>query len=205
MFRKILAVILATLTVACATQEQTASLECGAAGLGIAFLACKLAGGNDAACAAIGGAAGLGIGAVCYNLSATLDKQRQELAGHENDLDARLRYIKSVNTAIASYNERMKTDLVTITQHTNSVVLQIQQKSIDQQSLEKERTYLDTQLKKANESLASQRQSVDLMRKLQAEHNFQDPQLTQELQRQQTLLAQTEQQTAALASQRQRI
>ena len=196
---------LTLLTTACATQQQTATLECGAAGAGIGFLACKLAGGSDATCAAVGGAVAVGGGVLCYSLSANLDKRRKELAGHENDLDARIRYIKGVNADAAAYNEGMKKDLVTITQHTDTVVTQIQQKTIDEQALAKERSDLDKRLKNAHDSITAQQDSIDLMRKLQAQKNFQDQQLTQELQRQQVLLAETKQQTAVLASQRARI
>jgi len=205
MTRKITVMTLALLSSACATQQQTASLECGAAGLGIGFLACKLAGGSDATCAAVGAGVGLGGGVLCYSLSDNLAKHRKELAGHENDLDARINYLKAVNADTQRYNDGMKKELVTITQHTDSVVQKIQQNTIDQQALAKERANLDTQLKNANASVAAQRDSVDYMHKLQAQNKFTDPQLSQQLSIQQALLEQTKEQTAALASQRQRI
>lgn len=205
MIKKLMVVTLALLSSACATQQQTASVECGAAGLGIGFLACKLAGGNDATCAAIGGAAALGVGAICYKLSDDLDKQRKELAGHENDLDARLRYIKAVNTASAKYNDDLQKQLVSITQHTDVVVQQIHNKSIDQKALEKERGKLDEAVKAANQSVDAQQQAVDYMRSLQAEHAFKDREYTEELHRQQQLLAQTRQTAQAVASQRERV
>ncbi|MGF6754528.1 hypothetical protein [Paraburkholderia sp. GAS42] len=202
---KFAAMILMLLTAACATQQQTASLECGVAGAGLGFLACKLAGGSDATCAAVGGVAAAGGGVLCYSLSSNLEKHRKELAGHENNLDARIAYVKAVNEDSARYNTGMKKDLVAITQHTDTVVQQIGQKTIDQQTLAKERSKLDTDLKNANDSIAAQEKSINLMRKLQADNNLQDPRLAQELRDQQMLLEQTRQQTAALASQRQRI
>lgn len=205
MIRGLTAVALASLTAACATQQQNASLECGAAGLGVAFLACKLAGGNDAVCAAVGAGVGLGAGAICYKLSDDLDKQRKELAGHENDLDARIRYMKSVNAASAKYNDDLKKQVVTLTQHTDIVVQKIHDKTIDQQALDKERSRLDAAVKDANQSVAAQQDAVNYMRSLQAEHAFHDQQYTQELQRQQQLLAQTRQTAQAVAAQRQRV
>lgn len=205
MIRRLIVVTMASLTAACATQQQTASLECGAAGLGVTFLACKLAGGNDATCAALGAGIGLGAGAICYKLSDDLDKQRKELAGHEDDLDARLRYIKAVNAASAKYNTDLQKQLVTITQHTDTVVQQIQNKSIDQKALDKERAKLDAQVKDANQAVAAQQDAVNYMRSLQAEKAFHDQQYTQELQHQQQLLAQTRQTAQAVAAQRQRV
>jgi hypothetical protein len=67
------------------------------------------------------------------------------------------------------------------------------------------RSKLDPDLKTAHDSIAAQEKSINLMRKLQADNNLQDPRLAQELRDQQMLLEQTRQQTAALASQRQRI
>jgi len=205
MTRKIMVMTLGLLTAGCATQQQTASLECGVAGAGIGFLACKLAGGSDATCAAVGAGVGLGGGVLCYSLSDSLAKHRKELAGHENNLDARINYLKAVNADTQRYNDGMKKELVTITQHTDGVVQKIQQNTIDQQALAKERANLDKQLKNANDSLVAQRESVDYMHKLQAQNKFTDPQLTQQLALQQSLLEQTKQQTVELASQRQRI
>jgi uncharacterized membrane protein YgaE (UPF0421/DUF939 family) len=205
MIKRLMVVALTLLSTACATQQENASLECGAAGLGVGFLACKLAGGSDATCAAIGGAAALGVGALCYKLSDNLDKQRKELAGHENDLDARLRYIKAVNTASAKYNTDLQKQVVAITQHTDVVVQQIHDKTIDQKALDKERARLDAAVKDANQSVAAQQDAVDYMRSLQAEHAFKDHEYTEELQRQQQLLAQTRQTAQAVAAQRQRV
>jgi hypothetical protein len=205
MIRGLIAVALASLTAACATQQQNASLECGAVGLGIGFLACKLAGGNDATCAAVGAGVGLGGGALCYKLSDNLDKQRKELAGHENDLDARLRYIKAVNTASAKYNDDLQKQVVAITQHTDIVVQQIHDKTIDQKALDKERAKLDAAVKDANQSVAAQEDAVNYMRSLQAQHAFKEHEYTEELLRQQQLLAQTRVTAQAVAAQRQRV
>lgn len=51
----------------CATPQQNAAVECGASGAGIGYLACKLAGGSDKACAAAGGGNAVGV-APCYSI-----------------------------------------------------------------------------------------------------------------------------------------
>lgn len=202
---KLMLASLTLLSAGCATQQQTAGLECGIGGAVGGYLVCKLAGGSDAACAGVAGGSGLLGGALCFSLSSTLEKHRKELAGHENELDARLRYLKAVNTDSTRYNEAMRNDIVKITQHTDTVVQRIQQKTIDQRTLAKERADLDVKLKNANDSLAAQQNAVNYMSSLQAGHRLRNPQLAQELQLQLALLDQTKQQTAALASQRQRI
>lgn len=202
---KLMLASLTLLSAGCATQQQTAGLECGIGGAAGGYLVCKLAGGSDAACAGAAGAGGLLGGALCFSLSATLEKHRKELAGHENELDARLRYLKAVNADSTRYNEAMRNDIVKITQHTDTVVQRMQQKTIDQQTLAKERADLDVKLKHANDSLAAQQNAVSYMSSLQASHRLRNPKLAQELQLQLALLDQTKQQTAALASQRQRI
>lgn len=202
---KLTIAILALLASACATQEQTASLECGAGAALGGFVLCKLAGGSDKTCAAVGGGGALLGGAVCYSVSKNLAKHRAELAGHENELDARLRYLKETNDDAQRYNAAMRNDLVRITRHTDTVVQRIQSNSIDEKALEKERASLDQKLKNARDSEAAQQDSVDYMQRLQASHRLQNQQLAQQLQLQLTLLDQTKQQTAALASQRQRI
>jgi len=205
MQKKIMALALILLATGCATQEQTASVECGAAGIGIGFLACKLAGGSDATCAAVGGAAGLGAGVLCYNLSAHLDKERQQLAGHENDLDARIKYTKNVNAETAAYNDQLKKQIDATTQHTDALTQQIRQNTVDAQALSKERARQDKMHKDANDQLAAQRKALNYQHDLQAQYPFKDQTLTTELQRQQKLYAQTQSQIDALAAQRQRI
>jgi len=197
--------LLAALTAACETTQQTASLECGAAGLGVAFLICKAAGGSNATCAAAGGAAAVGGGVLCYNLSDKMDKRRKELAGHENDLDARLRYVKGVNEDTAKYNAELKQQVTALTQHTDTVVQEIHQKTIDEKKLADQRKALDAALKNANDSVTAQRNSLNFMRSYQAEQAGKSQELAAEVQRQQMLLAETQREATALAAQRQRI
>jgi len=205
MIKPVTIALLVTLMTACETTQQTASLECGAAGLGAAFLLCKAAGGSNATCAAIGGVVGVGGGALCYSLSDKMAKRRKELAGHENDLDARLSYVRGINEDSAKYNEDLRKQVTELTAHTNTVVQQIQQNSIDQQKLADQRKALDTALKNANDSVIAQRDALNFMRSYQASQSSKSSELAAEVQREQMLLAETQRQTTALASQRQRI
>ncbi|TCK43737.1 hypothetical protein B0G84_2079 [Paraburkholderia sp. BL8N3] len=205
MYRPFMITLFAVFTAACETTQQTASLECGAAGLGVAFLLCKAAGGSNATCAAVGGVAAVGGGVLCYSLSDKLDKRRKELAGHENDLDARLRYVKGINADTAKYNEDLKKQVAALSQHTDTLVQQIQQKTADEKKLADQRKALDAAIKNASDSVAAQRNALNFMRSYQAEQAGKSQDLAAEVQRQQMLLAETQRETSALAAQRQRI
>jgi hypothetical protein len=205
MIRIVLITLLAALTTACATPQQNAALECGAGGAVAAALLCKIAGGDTGKCAAI--AAGVGVigGAGCYAYSNKMAKREKELEGHENDLDARLKYVKDVNSDTAAYNDQLKKDVGTATQNTDQLVAQMRQKTVDQQKLADQRKALDTQIKLANDSVTLQRKQLSSMRSFQAQQTVKSQELASEIQRQQMLLAETERETNALAAQRQRI
>jgi len=203
---KTLIALALTLTIgACQTPQQNAALECGAAGAGIGFLTCKLLGGSDAKCAGWGAAGGTLGAAGCYAYSNHLEQQRQQLKGHENELDARLTYLRNVNQTTAEYNANMQTQIAEITAHNDATLQLIRTNKVDQSQLKKQQELMDKMLDDANKSLASQRESVAYMQQLQATNNMHDPKLAQELKIQLANLEKTKQQTAALAAQRQRI
>ncbi|SAK63189.1 hypothetical protein AWB78_02121 [Caballeronia calidae] len=205
MFRIVLISLLAALTAACATPQQNAALECGAGGAIAAMLLCKVAGGDTGKCAAIGAGVGVLGGAGCYAYSDKMARRQKELEGHENDLDARLKYVKDVNSDTAAYNAQLTKDVGTAKQKTDDLVAQMRQKAVDQQQLADQRKALDTQIRLANDNIALQRKQITSMRTFQAQQSVKSQELTSEIQRQQMLLAETERETSALAAQRQRI
>lgn len=205
MFRYALITSLAALTAACATQEQTAALECGAGAAAVSVLACKLMGGSTEKCAAIG-VAGAGIGGLgCYAYSSHMAQREKELEGHENDLDARLRYVEGVNKDTAAYNEQLKQNLAVMTRNTNDLTRQIKQQNVDQDQLAQHRKALDAQLKQANDSLALQRKQLDSMRAFQAQQTTKSKDLDMKIAHEEALMADTRRETAAMAALRERI
>jgi hypothetical protein len=205
MIRTLTILSLGAMTAACATAEQTAAIECGAAGVGVAFLICKAAGGSTATCAAAGGLTGLAGGALCYSLSDKMAKRRAALAGHENDLDARLAYVKGVNEDTVKYNEDLKKQVAELTDHTNAVAQQVKLNTADEKQLANQRKALDAALKNTDDAIASQKATLSDMRAYQAQHAASSQELSQQIVREQANLQDTQRQAAALANLKQSV
>jgi hypothetical protein len=196
------------LSFGCATtsnNQRTSAVECGAAGAVGGLLLCKLMGGDDRQCAVVTVLAGAGGASICYVYAGNLEKRQKELAGKENDLDARLRYVRGVNEDSAKLNQQLRDRVTKVTRHTDDLVAQINQKTVSQQKLTQEREALDNEVKAANEQLALEKKALDDMKQFQAQHAGKSRELDSEIAKQRRLLAETERQTTALASQRERI
>ncbi|MEO6823380.1 MAG: hypothetical protein ABI167_01385 [Nitrosospira sp.] len=189
-----------------------AALECGAVGAGVATAICMAAGGSAAMCAGAGtGGALLGAGA-CYTFAESYKKRRQELAGKENDLDARLIYVRGLNEDSKKSNEELNKKVVQASKRTDKVVAQIKAGTISQQELAKEREGLLKEEKVANNQAALEKSALEDMKRFQAEQKRKtgvdsaaSTELDKEIEKQQHFLEETQRQTSALASQRQRI
>lgn len=205
MIRPVSIVFLGAVVAGCATTEQTAALECGAGGAGAAFLICKLAGGSNATCAAAGGGVGVIGAAGCYAWSSKLAKDREALAGHENDLDARLTYVRNVNNTMSQYNNTLRQKVADYSQHATVTARQVSTQSSDQTQLMNQRKAIDDTLKEANNSIATQKQTLADMRKFQAEHASNSDTLAAEIRHEEAILQETQHQAAALANLRQTI
>ena len=204
----IVIVLASCLSAGCATttdNQRTSALECGAGGAAGGFLLCKALGGDNKQCAAVAFLTGAGGAAICYSYAGNLEKRRQELAGKEADLDARLRYVRGVNEDSEKLNRQLRDRVANVTRHTNELVAQVNQKKLSQQNLTKEREALDNEVKVANEQLTLEKKALKDIKQLQAQHARNSHELDAEIAKQQRLLAETQRQTTALASQRQRI
>lgn len=197
-------VFLGVIVAGCATSEQNAALECGAGGAGAAFLICKLAGGSNATCAAAGGGAGALGAAGCYAWSSNLKKDRDALAGHENDLDARLTYVRNVNNTMAQYNASLRQKVADLSQHSAATAQQVGVQSNDQAQLTSQQRKIDDALKEANSSIAEQKQTLADMRNFQAQHAG-NPELASEIHREEGILQDTQRQATALANLKQNV
>lgn len=192
----------------CATatnNQRTSALECGAGGVAGGFILCKLLGGDDKQCAVVAVVTGVGGTAICYSYAGNLEKRQQELAGKETDLDARLRYVRGVNEDSAKLNRQLRDRVVTVTQHTDALVAQVNLKKVSQQKLAKEQEALDLEIKVANEQLSLGKKTLEGMKQYRSTQAPNSSKLDAEIAKQQRLLAETQRQTTALASQRRRI
>jgi hypothetical protein len=185
-----------------------AALECGAVGAGIATAICIAAGGKAAACAgaaAGGGALGAGI---CYTYAQKYEKRRQELAGKENDLDARLKYVRGLNEDSEKLNQDLNARVEQVSKRTDRIVAQTNEGTISRQELIKEREGLLKEENAAKDQIALEKSALEDMKRFQAQQaqaGNESAELDAEIQKQERLLAETQNATRALAAQRQRI
>lgn len=211
---RISAVMLLAVMTGCSTMGEKpgssgmAALECGAVGAGLATAICIAAGGSAAACAgaaAGGGALGAGI---CYTYAQKYEKRRQELAGKENDLDARLKYVRGLNADSEKLNQDLSTRVAQVSKRTDKIVAQINEGTISQQELVREREGLLKEENTAKDQIALEKSALEDMKRFQvrqARAGSQSAELDAEIRRQEHLLAETQNATRALAAQRQRI
>jgi predicted RNase H-like nuclease (RuvC/YqgF family) len=162
-------------------------------------LACKLGRLTPAQCAAaVVGLAVVGAG-VGYSLADHIQERRKQLVGHENDLNARLAYVRGLNADTEAYNAQLKTNIA-------DAQAKINQGNLSAQALEQSRTNLTQQVADANKQLAAGEQQLADMKRFRAQ---QPPanrtQLDPEIARLESLLAEARSNTNALASLRQRI
>lgn len=214
----IAAMLLLTIITGCSTVGGTrgssgmAALECGAVGAGLATAICLAAGGSAAACAGSAAGGGLLGAGVCYTYAEKYEKRRQELAGKENDLDARLKYVRGLNEDSEKLNQELNTRVAQISKRTDTIVAQINQGTISQQELVKEREALLKAENEARDQVALEKAALEDMKRFQAEQarkasvdSAAHAELDAEIRKQERLLAETRRATSALASQRQRI
>lgn len=201
-----LAVAMAMAVTGCATDPNnpesrvgTGTGEGAAIGAGLGVVACALAGckgGQYAAAAAAGAAIG---GVAGYSLAKNVENRRQALAGKENDLDARLTYVRGVNSDTTNFNAQMQQDIIAM------------QKQIDDgkrngQSLAKQQKEINDSVKSANTQIASLDGALTDMKRYRAQPSTpSSPALDAEIKRLETLLAEAKNNTDSMASLRQRI
>lgn len=193
------------LVAGCATPEQTASLECGAGGAAVAYLACKALGNSDASCARFA-VVGAGVGAVaCYSYASRLEKRRQQLAGRENDLDARLQYVRGLNEDGQRLNAELRDRVTVATQNTAELSAKVRKNQLSAEQLAKERQRLDGEVKAANQQVALQRDALNEVKTYQVRRKSPSPDLDAEIGKQDRLLADAQRQVEVLASLRERV
>ena len=191
--------------VGCATQEQTASLECGAGGAAASYLICKALGKSDRDCAGFAVAGG-GIGAaVCYTYASNLAKRRQQLAGRENDLDAQLRYVRGLNEDGQRLNAELRERVSVATKRAQELSAQVNSNRAPAGALAKERQRLDGEVKAASQQVDLQKSALQEAKNYQAKRKTPAPDLDAEIAKQDQLLAETQRQVNALVSLHERV
>ena len=193
------------LLVGCATTEQNASLECGLGGVAAGYLACKLAGGNDAKCLAIGGGVGGAAAVGCYSYSKHLAARRQQLAGKENDLDAQIKYVQGLNNDTKQLNGELNKRLASVTQKNDQVLAQIQQQQISYQQLAQERQSQDKLIAQSQQEVDDGVKALQTAKDLRARRSTAAPDLDAAIDQQEQLLVDAHHQVELLSQQRARV
>ena len=191
--------------VGCETAPQNASLQCGAGGAAAGYLLCKALGRPDSECLKAAAVIGVGGAAICYNYASNLDRRRKELAGHENDLNRRIQYVRGLNEDGQQLNAELGQRVATVTQSTDTLVAQIKQKKITQEQLAKERQVRDEDLKQANLQVTKSGEALKEVKTYRAQLKQPSSDLDVAIAKQQQLYDDSEHQVQLLAAQRARV
>lgn len=208
MKRLITFVIVLLFVSSCATQDEKArtqgTLGGGALGAGLGALIGAAAGGGRGAW--IGAAAGGLVGAAAgYAYADKVVQRRKELAGREDDLDARIKFARGVNQDTEEYNRHLEEEMKAEEQQIDRLAKQV----TDQQKAQQKRNELKQGLAKKVEdsqkqlSLAEQ-QLADL-KQFRAKQTQASGSLDAEISKLEITLSQLKTNTTALASLDQRI
>jgi hypothetical protein len=191
--------------VSCATNEGRAGLECGAGGAVGAVLACKMAGGSNAKCAAIAAGIGLASGVACSAYSKHLDARRQQLAGKENDLNAQIQYVQGLNADTRQLNAELNKRVTAAVRDTDKVVAEIENQTVNQSQLAQERKSQDELIHASQQEVDKGMQALQTAKDLRARQRERSPDLDAAISQQEQLLADAQQEVDQLSAQRERV
>lgn len=193
------------LLAACASQPGNSAVE-GAAIGGIAgYALCKMAGHSDRDCQRFAVVTGGITAAVMYNYASNLEKRRKELAGRENNLDARIAYVKGLNEDGQKLNEDLRTRVLAADKRTGELLAQVQQNRASAKSLQAARSQLSKDVDAAQQQARSQQEAYDEVRRYRAGLRQPSRALDTEVARQEQIVAETQGHVNQLLSLRERI
>lgn len=176
----------------CATQSQTAGAECAAVGAGVGYGLCKALGRSDGECAVfavVGGAVG-GLG--CYSYASNLEMRRKSLAGKEDNLDARIAYVRGLNEDGEKLNAALREKIDVASKRQGQLLAQVNQGKATSQQLAKERQQIGADLDSARQQALLQQDAFEEAKRYRAKLTRPSPSLDAELARQQQVVAQTQ-------------
>ena len=193
----------------CATPAQQAKTE-GAAGgaavgAGLGALAGYLIGGN-ATGALIGAAAGgvLG-GAVGYSYANRIVQRQKELAGRENDLDARIKFARGINQDTEEYNRKLEEEIKAEEQQISRLTSGVGDQQRINQQREALRKDLANKAEDANKQLSVAKAQLEDIKNFRSQQSQSSQDLDAEISKLQITVAQLESKTQTLAAMGQRM
>jgi hypothetical protein len=208
MKRLMVLVVALCFVAACATQGDQARTEGTAGGAllgaGAGALLGYAAGGSRGA--AIGAATGAVVGGVAgYSYADGIVKRRQQLAGRENNLDARIAFARGVNQDTQEYNQRLVQEINTLEPQIDRLAAKAKQQQITQRELESEKHALNKKVQEANDAAALTEEQLQDLKRFQARQTQTSDKLDAEIADLEGNLAQLRQNTSELASLSQRL
>lgn len=201
-------IFIVCLTAGCATQSQRAHTEGTAAGAGIGALLGAALGAavGDEKGALIGAATGALVGGIAgYSYADSIAKRRAELAGKENDLDARIAFARGLNEDTQKYNEQLVNDINSLEAKVNALATQYKEQQITQQQLGTERQVLENKVHNAQQQLQLATEQSDDLKRFRSQQTAPSDTLDIEITRLEGQLAQLKANTTTLASLSRRI
>jgi chromosome segregation ATPase len=150
-------------------------------------------------------------GGACYAFASHYEKRREELAGKENDLDARLKYVKGLNEDSEKLNKQLNTRLAEVSRRTDEISAEVEQGTITRQQLAKERAALQKEEQAARDQVELQKTALEDMKRFQAQQSKagqDDPRIAEldaEIAKQERLLKEAQGATTAFAAKAGRI
>ncbi len=193
----------------CATPSQQAKTE-GTVGGGLLGAALGAASGGliggDAKSALIGALVGGAVGAAAgYSYAAHIAKRQKELAGRENDLNARIKFARGVNEDTQEYNRHLEEDLNASTEKVDTLIVKRDNQQVTQRALDKEKQALAAKVKDYNEQIALAEKQLQEMNSFRAQQTQTSGELDAEIVKLEETVAKLKNNTNALASLSQRI
>ena len=192
----------------CATKGQQTRTEGTAGGAGIGAVIGGLLGyalGDEKgalAGAALGAALG---GAVGYTYADNIANRHAELAGHENDLDARIAFAEGVNQDTQEFNQLLERDIATLAPEIDALSAQARQEKITQKELDKKRQSMEEKVEETEIALAAAEDELKDLKKFQDRTPDQSDKLDSEIAKLERNLKQLKKNTDTIASLSQRL
>lgn len=192
----------------CANKGQQTRTEGTAGGAALGGLVGGLLGLalGDKKGAAIGAATGAILGgAVGYTYADNIANRHAKLAGHEDDLDARITFAEGINQDAKDYNQLLETDIATLTPEIDIIITQVQQEKITQQQLDEKRQSLEQKVEDSETALAATEKEFEELKAFQNHTLDQSDELDSEIAKLERNLEQLKINTEAIASLSQRL
>jgi len=195
----------ALLAAGCANQQQQGIAEGAGLGAVAGALLCALAKGDRDTCIAVAAAGAVTGGALAHNYAQSVQERRAMLRGQENDVDARLAYMRGVNEDSVRFNDQLKKQLATETETIDRMSRQAAAGRLPDREREAGRARLNKDVAALETQLAAmEAQSRDMKQFRAQAANSSDKaalrQIDTEIAQLERTLAEARQNTTALAS-----